>query len=261
MSGVDNVISCVTKCNYIITSALHGLICAESYNIPAIWVEFSDGVAGNGFKFKDYYLGTSRKPLAPLNWRDKRDVKEAIQVLKYSWEPPECNTELLLNACPFEWGVTDYKRWSTLTEQWDKRNEFIAGIIDDGSVVIEFGAGNESLRKLLNKCSYTPSDVVRRSPETVICDINTGAFPDLCYYDTIVLSGVLEYIYVENIKKFLEHVEKFTNIKTIVCSYEHGNTDMREFNGWKNDMSKQELISMFEGYECKDYGGIYKFTA
>jgi pyruvyltransferase len=101
MSGVEEVIRSVTTCDYIFSSALHGIVCAEAYEIPALWVEFSDNVAGNGFKFKDYYLGTRRQPPKPVDWRVNRDIDTAIELLEYSWQPPRYNDELFLSVCPF----------------------------------------------------------------------------------------------------------------------------------------------------------------
>jgi hypothetical protein len=45
----------ITKCRTIISSSLHGIICAHAYNIPAAWVPFSSKLKGDGVKFKDHY--------------------------------------------------------------------------------------------------------------------------------------------------------------------------------------------------------------
>ena len=44
----------VIQSKYIISSALHGLVTADAYNIPNEWREFSGKVLGHGFKFRDY---------------------------------------------------------------------------------------------------------------------------------------------------------------------------------------------------------------
>lgn len=44
----------ITKCRKIISSSLHGIICAHAYHIPAAWVNFSK-LHGDGIKFVDHY--------------------------------------------------------------------------------------------------------------------------------------------------------------------------------------------------------------
>lgn len=67
------VIAEICKCSIVYSSSLHGIICAEAMGVPAVWVQFSDGVRGGVFKFKDYYLASNRSPPRPLNWREHAD--------------------------------------------------------------------------------------------------------------------------------------------------------------------------------------------
>ena len=45
----------VTSCDFILSSALHGLICADAFGIPNKWLVISGHVEGGGYKFRDYY--------------------------------------------------------------------------------------------------------------------------------------------------------------------------------------------------------------
>lgn len=45
----------IASCDFIVSTAMHGLIAADSLGIPNKWIEVSDKVEGNGYKFKDYY--------------------------------------------------------------------------------------------------------------------------------------------------------------------------------------------------------------
>lgn len=63
-SWIDNL------CSYdaIISSSLHGLIIAEAYGIPTLWVKFSDDINGNDFKFYDYYASINEE-VSPIDLR------------------------------------------------------------------------------------------------------------------------------------------------------------------------------------------------
>jgi pyruvyltransferase len=60
-----DVITKIDKCEYILSSSLHGLIVADSLSIPNGWIELSDHVVGGGFKFYDYWSSqnASYKPI------------------------------------------------------------------------------------------------------------------------------------------------------------------------------------------------------
>jgi hypothetical protein len=55
-----SVARAITECRSIVSSSLHGIICAHAYGIPAAWVKFgtrfNSDIKGNDVKFYDHYL-------------------------------------------------------------------------------------------------------------------------------------------------------------------------------------------------------------
>lgn len=51
----DVVFEKICKCEYIISSSLHGLVFADAVGIPNLHIKVTDRLGGDGFKFNDYY--------------------------------------------------------------------------------------------------------------------------------------------------------------------------------------------------------------
>ena len=68
------------SCDCVISSSLHGLIIAEAYGIPTLWVKFSDEINGDDFKFYDYYASIGQS-VSPLDLREKEIGFEELQGL------------------------------------------------------------------------------------------------------------------------------------------------------------------------------------
>lgn len=99
---VDNPISFIDEllsCEKIASSSLHGIITADAYGIPSVWLEFSENVKGNGFKFIDYFLSVGRKDKKPLVVTDNIGLTEIYD----SFYDYKINIDLdkLMDACPF----------------------------------------------------------------------------------------------------------------------------------------------------------------
>ncbi|MBF9149655.1 polysaccharide pyruvyl transferase family protein [Novosphingobium jiangmenense] len=64
--GIEEVIEQIVACDRIISSSLHGIICADAYGVPAIWLHASDKPVGDGFKFRDYFSSVGRPDRDPI---------------------------------------------------------------------------------------------------------------------------------------------------------------------------------------------------
>lgn len=97
-----DVIDEINECEFIVSSSLHGLILSDAYNIPNVWVEFSDKVLGNGFKFRDYFASVGKDSKAvPIRITAQTKLAELLSY-KDRWHPIEIDLGKLIDACPFE---------------------------------------------------------------------------------------------------------------------------------------------------------------
>lgn len=79
--GIEEFVRAVSEVEIIASSSLHGLICAESLEIPATWIRISDNITGGNFKFQDYVSGTGRE-FAGLEPLDVRNTLTTAEVLR-----------------------------------------------------------------------------------------------------------------------------------------------------------------------------------
>lgn len=56
----------IRACDFIISTSLHGLITADAFGIPNVWMRVSNNVAGGDWKFRDYFSTVGRTETAPL---------------------------------------------------------------------------------------------------------------------------------------------------------------------------------------------------
>jgi pyruvyltransferase len=98
-SGIGNFVRSVKSCEMILSSSLHGLICADAYGIPNAWIKLSDILLGGSFKFRDYRLSIMAKEPVPIDISTNPPLEAALAAVEFT----ELRIDLgkLLLACPF----------------------------------------------------------------------------------------------------------------------------------------------------------------
>jgi len=96
-----DVIDKIYNCDLVISSSLHGLIVADAYNIPNVWVEFEYQHTGNYFKFFDYFESVGRIEKMPVKWNDSFDFSNLLNEVKAN-PKPEIDILPLIESCPFQ---------------------------------------------------------------------------------------------------------------------------------------------------------------
>jgi pyruvyltransferase len=90
----------VCLCEHIFSSSLHGLIIAEAYGIPNTWIEVSNNIIGNHFKFHDFFLSINRDRIEPVIINDTSDLNSIKK--NDTWKRGRIDLVQLLNSCPFK---------------------------------------------------------------------------------------------------------------------------------------------------------------
>lgn len=96
--GIEEVIEQIVSCDRIVSSSLHGIICADAYGVPAIWLHASDKPVGDGFKFRDYFSSVGRSDRNPIIVDEKTERSELED--QFHDYQIEIDLDALWAACP-----------------------------------------------------------------------------------------------------------------------------------------------------------------
>jgi len=98
LSPTFSLIDQLSMCEKIASSSLHGLIAADAYGVPSLWLEFSSKVIGNGFKFQDYFASVGRSQQSAVFCNENTILKKHINSLSNG--KIDFNPAPLIESCP-----------------------------------------------------------------------------------------------------------------------------------------------------------------
>lgn len=99
MQYPGSFIEAIVNSEFVISSSLHGVIIAEAYGVPAVFLDSNSGESM--FKYEDYFGGTNRSSVPKVT-----SVEEGLSVVRQT--PPDLSAQAirLYQAFPFDlWGT------------------------------------------------------------------------------------------------------------------------------------------------------------
>ncbi len=107
-----DVIDAILSCEVILSSSLHGLICAEAYKVCCQWIYFSDrkGISdtwpdGWKLKFYDFFASLGKESMEPMDISQNTNLAEIADRVHKEYVPSDFDSEKLIAALPSEFVV------------------------------------------------------------------------------------------------------------------------------------------------------------
>lgn len=100
-NNIETFIDEVNQCEKIVATAMHGIICAHAYGIPAIWSKIGNRLYGDDVKFHDYFESHGVFGVTPIEYVENEEI-----------EVPEHKSSLDLDK------LWDCRPWTNLSEEY-----------------------------------------------------------------------------------------------------------------------------------------------
>ena len=94
----------ICSCHFIVSSSLHGLIVAEAYNIPNLWVEFNEPLIDDTtkrFKFHDFFLSIAQDRDYPYTVTRGTPMETLLKQKEKYIKAKGLSLIPLVEVCPF----------------------------------------------------------------------------------------------------------------------------------------------------------------
>ena len=108
----EGTIDEILSCERTISSSLHGVIVSHTYDIPSVWVKFSNKLfgnsptMGNNIKFRDYFTSVGIESYNGVDYINKDiDLNTIIELVDNTFKNKnrivEFDFESLMSSCPY----------------------------------------------------------------------------------------------------------------------------------------------------------------
>jgi len=111
-NNIEGTIDQFLECENIVSSSLHGVIVSHTYDIPCLWVKFSEKLfgnskqMGNNVKFRDYFSSVNIGPYNGFNYINKTiEEKEILNLIEKNQDKSlivNFDFDKLMESCPFK---------------------------------------------------------------------------------------------------------------------------------------------------------------
>lgn len=111
-NDIEGTIDEILTCERTISSSLHGVIVSHTYDIPSVWVKFSNKLfgnsptMGNNIKFRDYFTSVGIESYNGVDYINKDiDLNTVIELVDNTFKNKnriiEFDFESLMSSCPY----------------------------------------------------------------------------------------------------------------------------------------------------------------
>ena len=94
---VEQTLKQIAQCKHIISSAMHGLIVADSFGIPNIRMVLSDKIMGGDYKFIDYYSAFDMEMPTPVIMTPETRIN-STEFIKQQYKVPYAKVQEICDA-------------------------------------------------------------------------------------------------------------------------------------------------------------------
>lgn len=104
LSGYNNwldIINEIVSCKYIVSESLHGLIMAEAYGIPNLWVDITLNNIYD-IKYHDFFLSIGHDRQKPFKVTSVTKIEELLKNLSYYQQGKKIDIKALVESCPIK---------------------------------------------------------------------------------------------------------------------------------------------------------------